>query len=124
MPKSTAKIEALLSENKEKIDEVKSEVQSHIDLQIKNRKVPKTSQQKDEIIEHLDNIIARLLDDVDEIAKRHEILEKLFLVKLKRVYRKPYYRRIVNDHEGHVGSGGVFDYSKEAIYPHCDSLWI
>lgn len=106
-----------LEQLKQKVNEAKE------DFEV-DKKSSKSLKEKDHIIAKFDKVLEKILDELGVMYTKQKNIEKAFGKKLKKVYANPYYRRVTKDHEKHVGEGGPFNYSREAIHPYHDSLFL
>lgn len=127
-PQSVKKVKIInwedtLTETKAIIQEKKREVDSTIKKAKTRRKPTNNSDEKDNVVEELTGILERTADEYAELEKRVDMMEISFRKQLKRMFLNPYYQRISKDPEKQAGQGSIFNYSKESIHPHSDSLF-
>lgn len=87
------------------------------------KKENKTLEDQDKIIQQLETLIRKTIDDIDELKRDYKILEGSHLKNLKRLYLNHYFRRMMAKNTSHVGQGGVYNYSQETISPYNDSIF-
>ncbi len=74
-------------------------------------------------VEFAENEIHKLKEDFEALENKFNVLEHSYLAQLKKAFLNPYYCRIAKNSKENAGKG-LFIYSREAIYPYTDSLFI
>jgi transposase len=121
MPK---RLDKTLETEIESVKKTKQEITKTISKSNSKAKRASNSDQKDEIIKELQSQLFTLSAQVEEIERKYEATQTSFLTQLKLVYTNPFYRRVAKTMNLQVNSGSVFDYSREAIHPYTDSLFL